>query len=50
MESYTQTFTRNRKQTQKVLVSGVGNVGFFPKTFFCRRKKEHAHRKTRGIP
>ena len=38
MESYTQTFTRNCKQIQEVSVLGVGNVGYFPKTFFGERK------------
>ena len=55
MESYTQSFTRNCKQIQEVSVSGVGNVGYFPKTFFVGGRKStrtgkqgvfHEHSKT----
>ena len=55
MESYTQTFPRNCKQIQEVSVLGVGNVGYFPKTFFVGGRKStrtgkqgvfHEHSKT----
>ena len=36
MESYTQSYTRKCQPAKDFSVSGVGNVGFFKKTFFGR--------------
>ena len=38
-QSYTLSFTRNHQQILEVLSSGVGNVGYFSKTFFSGREE-----------
>ena len=41
--SYTLSYTRKRLQIQDVWGMGVGNVGFYSKTFFVERGREKLH-------
>ena len=41
--SYTLSYTRKRLQIQDVWGMGVGNVGFYSKTFFVERGREKVH-------
>ena len=41
--SYTLSYTRKRLQIQDVGGMGVGNVGFYSKTFFVERGREKEH-------
>ena len=41
--SYTLSYTRKRLQIQDVWGMGVGNVGFYSKTFFVERGREKEH-------